>query len=453
MTRAPAPAASVPAVPVDVRRWHLAVVAAYAASGLAFSSWVSRVPALRTDLDLTPAGVGLLLLCMTLASFASVSASGLIVIRLGSARTIQAGSVLVGAGLVLLGLGASVFQSPVAAAAGFAVIGLGTASWNTASNVEGAAVERALKRFIMPRLHGSFSLGTVAGAILGAWAAAVGVPLAWHLGIAGVVVAGAVVTAGTFLRADVARREREAGAAAGGARTHDGGPVAAGERAPSSVLAAAEGETAAAEAAAPAAADSPGGRAQVAAAWRDRRTVLLGVMVLGLALAEGAAGDWVALALADGYGVSQAAGAAGYSVFVCAMAAGRFLGTPVLNRHGRVTALRVCGILALVGLALFVLAPALWLAFAGLVVWGLGASLGFPVGMSAAADDPVHAAARVSVVSTIGYGAFLCGPPLLGFVAEFTGVRYSLLTVLLFVVISVALAGQAARRTVAPVTA
>jgi fucose permease len=449
MARVPA-AAQAAAVPQEVRRWHLAVVAAYAASGLAFSSWVSRVPALRTDLDLTPGGVGLLLLCMTLASFASVSASGLIVIRLGSARTIQTGSVLVGAGLVLLGLGASVARSPVVAAAGFAVIGLGTASWNTASNVEGAAVERALKRFIMPRLHGSFSIGTVAGAVLGAWAAAASVPLAWHLGIAGVVVAGAVVTAGTFLRADIARRDREAGRSLGSAQTHDGERGAAGERAPSSVLATAEGEPGTVGARG---AEAAGGRAQVAAAWRDRRTVLLGVMVLGLALAEGAAGDWVALALADGYGVSQATGAAGYSVFVCAMAAGRFLGTPVLNRHGRVTALRACGVLALVGLATFVLAPALWLAFAGLVVWGLGASLGFPVGMSAAADDPVHAAARVSVVSTIGYGAFLCGPPLLGFVAEFTGVRYSLLTVLLFVVVSVVLAGQAARRAGIPATA
>jgi fucose permease len=420
-------------VAAEVRRWHLAVIAAYGASGVAFSSWVSRVPALRTDLGLSPAGVGLLLLCMTLASFASVSASGLVVLRIGSARTIQAGSLLVGAGLLTLGLGATVVRSPVAAAVGFAVIGLGTASWNTASNVEGAAVERALRKFIMPRLHGAFSLGTVLGAVVGTWAAAAAVPLAWHLGAAGVIVAGSVVTAGTFLRAD-----RAAGTA------HDGGIPAAGEPSPSSVL------TPPAEADGAAGTDpggaGPGGRAQVAAAWRDRRTVLLGVMVLGLALAEGAAGDWVALALADGYGVSQAVGAVGYSVFVCAMATGRFLGTPVLNRHGRVTALRACGVLALIGLALFVLAPALWLAFAGLVVWGLGASLGFPVGMSAAADDPLHAAARVSVVSTIGYGAFLCGPPLLGFVAEFTGVRYSLLTVLLFVVVSVALAGQAARR-------
>ena len=189
----------------------------------------------------------------------------------------------------------------------------------------------------------------------------------------------------------------------------------------------------------------------MAAAWRDRRTLLLGAMVLGLALAEGAAGDWVALALSDGYRVSQAAGAGGYSVFVAAMAAGRFLGTPILNRHGRVAALRACAVLAILGLGLFVLAPTLWLAYAGLVLWGFGASLGFPVGMSAAADDPATAAARVSVVSTVGYGAFLCGPPLIGFVAEFTGVRYGLSTVLVFVLVSLALAGQAAHRTIARV--
>ncbi|MDQ0258840.1 MFS family permease [Sinomonas atrocyanea] len=213
-------------MPAEVRRWHLAVIVAYGASGVAFSSWVSRVPALRSDLGLSPGGVGLLLLCMTLASFASVSASGLVVIRLGSARTIQAGSILVGAGLLALGLGASVARSPVAAAVGFAVIGLGTASWNTASNVEGAAVERALRRFIMPRLHGAFSLGTVLGAVVGTWAAAAAVPLAWHLGAAGIVVAGAVAVAGTFLRAD-----RAAGTA------HDGAVPAAGEHPPSSVLA------------------------------------------------------------------------------------------------------------------------------------------------------------------------------------------------------------------------
>ena len=59
----------------------------------------------------------------------------------------------------------------------------------------------------------------------------------------------------------------------------------------------------------------------------------------------------------------------------------------------------------------------------------MGASLGFPVGMSAASDDPRRAAVRVSVVSTIGYLAFLAGPPFLGFLGNHVGVLHSLLLV------------------------
>ena len=80
----------------------------------------------------------------------------------------------------------------------------------------------------------------------------------------------------------------------------------------------------------------------------------------------------------------------------------------------------------------------------GIVLWGAGAALGFPVGMSAAADDPVRAASRVSVVSTIGYAAFLAGPPLLGFVGDEVGTLKSLLVVAC-VLVPAALAVPAAR--------
>ena len=89
----------------------------------------------------------------------------------------------------------------------------------------------------------------------------------------------------------------------------------------------------------------------------------------------------------------------------------RWFGTTLLDRYGRVAVLRLCAGLSLVGLLIFGLAGPLWLAVVGIVAWGAGAALGFPVGMSAAADDPLRAAARVSVVSTIGYSAFLAGPP------------------------------------------
>jgi fucose permease len=393
-------------------------VVAYAASGLAFASWVSRLPAIRDALDLTPGSIGVLLLCMTLGSFASVSASGLIVLRLGSKRTIRTGSILVGIGLLLAGLGTSLLGSPVATAAGLAIIGLGTGSWNTASNVEGAAVERAVGRHIMPRLHGAFSLGTVAGAGLGAAAAAVSLPVAWHLGAAGVVVAGSVATAASWFRADATPVAGDRSYTPDNFEDLTTGPIP--------VIPAGS-----------ASADEPlDNKRKIAQAWRDRRTLLLGVLVLGLALAEGAAGDWVALALADGHGQTDAAGAAGYGLFVTFMTIGRFAGTVVLDRFGRVPVMRWCAALAVVGLGLFVFAPAPWLAFVGLAVWGLGASLGFPVGMSAAADDPARAAARVSVVSTIGYGAFLCGPPLLGLLAEHVGILHSLLAVMVMLGVS-----------------
>jgi fucose permease len=402
------------------------VAVAYGASGLAFASWVSRLPAIRDGLDLTPGNVGLLLLCMTLGSFVSVSASGLIVLRLGSKRTIRTGSIMVGCGLVMAGFGTSVLATPVAVAIGLAVIGLGTASWNTAANVEGAAVERAVGRHIMPRLHGAFSLGTVAGAGLGAWAAAASVPVFWHLAAAGAVVAVSVTTAAAWFRADVTPIAGDRTYAPDTFEDPSTGPI------PLITPGSGQGE-------------GPGqgssevpldNKRKIAQAWRDRRTLLIGVMVLGLAMAEGAAGDWVALALADGHGQTDAAGAAGYGLFVTFMTIGRFAGTLVLDRFGRVPVMRWCAALAVLGLALFVFASVPWLAFVALAIWGLGASLGFPVGMSAAADDPAKAAARVSVVSTIGYGAFLCGPPLLGLLAEHVGILHSLLAVMVMLVMS-----------------
>ncbi|WP_458109551.1 MFS transporter [Arthrobacter sp. R3-55] len=438
-------------------RWRAAVLASYAASGIAFATWVSRLPAIRDGLNLTPGGIGLLLMCMTVASFISISASGLIVLRLGPKLTTRIGSCMVGAGLVTVGVGTSIAANSLVVAAGLVVLGLGTASWNTASNVEGASLERELERHIMPHLHGAFSLGTVAAAGFGAWAAAIHMPVFWHFLISGVVVTSSVVTATFWFRAEKTAAAATSSTAQSYRSTETDtfqdpstGPLPLITPEPGvTPEPAVTPESAHSQQGAGNAAPPLDNKRLVALAWRDRRTLLIGVLVLGLALAEGAAGDWVALALADGYGQSDAAGAVGYGLFVTFMTIGRFTGTVILDRFGRVVVMRWCSATAVVGLALFVFAPVPWLAFVALAVWGLGASLGFPVGMSSAADDPVHAAARVSVVSTIGYGAFLCGPPLLGLLAEHFGILHSLLAPLALLVVSfflAPLAGQQAAK-------
>ena len=418
----------------QVSAWRNGVVTAYAGSGLVFATWVSRIPAIRDDLGLTPGEIGLMLLCMSLGSFVSVAASGLVVLRLGSKLTTRVSIVIQTIGVLIVGLGATVFADPLVVGAGLVLVGLGTGSWNTSSNIEGAAVERALGRHIMPRLHGAFSIGTVVGAGLGALAASVHVPVAVHLSLVAVAVCIAVLIGAGHYQADKLDSS--------GVMVDLGDSSAVPGTGPIPIITAGTAGTAGTRGTAEslsadkAAAEKKAGKAKIAAAWRDPRTLLLGALVLGLGLAEGAAGDWVALAMVDGYGSTAAIGAVGYGIFVSAMTIGRFAGTVVLDKFGRVSVLRVGAALAVIGLGLFVFAPTAEIALAALVFWGLGSALGFPVAMSAASDDPEHAAARVSVVSTLGYGAFLGGPPLLGLLAEHVGVLHSLLAVLGMLVIA-----------------
>ena len=103
----------------------------------------------------------------------------------------------------------------------------------------------------------------------------------------------------------------------------------------------------------------------------------------------------------------------------------------------------VLGTVGFVIMALFVFAGNLWLAAVGAALWGVGAALAFPMGMSAAADDPRHAAARVAVVSTIGYVAFLAGPPLLGYLGDLTGIHLALLAIGVPILVALLLAGVA----------
>ncbi len=133
-----------------------------------------------------------------------------------------------------------------------------------------------------------------------------------------------------------------------------------------------------------------------------------------------------------------------FAVFVAAMTAVRLGGNELLDRFGRVRVLRASAGISLAGLLVFSLAPTFGVGLVGVVAWGAGAALAFPVGMSAAADDPVRAAARVSVVSSIGYCAFLAGPPLLGLVADHIGIRHTLLLIGIGLLTSIVVARAAA---------
>ena len=385
------------APPREALRARTAVYASFVLNGFALASWVARIPSARDALGLTPGDLGLLLLAGSVGSVGTMPLAGALVMRLGRRRTVTAGGTAVAAGLLVLALAVDGVADVWLAAVGLVVVGAGIAAWDVAMNVEGAAVERRLDRAIMSRFHAGYSFGTVLAAGLAVLLLRLGVPTWLHLSVVAVLAAvGATVTARSFLRTPTAA---EAGSAPQGIGL---------------------------------------GRA-----WREPRTLLIGAMVLSMAFVEGSANDWLAIGLGDGYGTSHDVGVAGFTVFVVAMTVGRLVGPVLLDRFGRVASLRGCAALAVAGVLLFVLAPSVPLAFAGAAVWGVGASLGFPLGMSAAADEEVNAAARVSVVSSVGYAAFLAGPPLLGQLGDHVGVLSALLAAAVAAALALALSGVA----------
>lgn len=364
---------------VQEAAWGVAGV--FALNGVAFAVHASRIPTYKAQLGLNDSSMGALLLFLSVGAILGLPLAGSVSTRFGSVRTVVGGSVLVTAGLVLLGLGADVLDLYWMAGVGYFLIGLGSGTWDVAMNLEGTVVEQRLGRSIMPWFHAAFSAATVVVALVAAGLIALGLPAWVQLTVAAVLLTPSTWwSTRSFL--------------------------------PGAVPTEAERE------------DKP----SALSAWTEPRTLMIGLVVMAAGLTEGAANDWIALAMVDGHGLSEAFGTLGLAVFLGFMTVGRLLGTGALDRRGRVPVLLTLFALAAAGCLLVVFGGPV-LAFFGAALWGIGASLGFPVGFSAASDDPVHASARVSVVSTIGYTAFLAGPPLLGFLSDQVGILNSLLAV------------------------
>jgi MFS family permease len=350
-------------------------------SGAVFGTWVSRLPAVSDRLDASTAELGLALLMPGVGSLLSMPLVGRACGRWGSRRVVTAAAL---PGIAVLPLLAAVGSVPALAAV-LGCFGLSYGAWDVAMNVHGSAVERAAGRAWMPRYHACWSVGGIAGSGLGALAARSGLEVQTHFLLAAGAAALVLLLAVPAFVDD--RRLASAG---------------------------------------------PAGRAGAPPRGRlfTPRLVAIGAVTAGATCLEGAAADWLALYLRDARAVPDAGAAAGYTAFAVAMAAGRFAGTPVIERLGRATAVRLASGLTALGLLATVLLPSVAGAYLGAVVWGLGVALVFPAAMSAGGEVPGRSADGIATVSTIGYAGFLVGPPAVGFLAGVAGLGGGLLALL-----------------------
>jgi fucose permease len=388
----------------DALRRRLALFALFFVPGLSISSWVTRTPAIRDLLEASTAEVGLVLLGLSVGSMAGILSSGPLVARFGTRPIMLLGTVLIVLSMPTIGLGSSIGESMVVTA-GLFLFGVGMGGGEVAINVEGADVEQVLDRSVLPALHGFFSLGTVIGASAGIIFTATDFPVVNHLLIVGTVALVILLVAIRPISPNVGKTERD-----------DTIGVS----------------------------EAKGGLGSL---LRDGRLLIIGAVVLAMALAEGTANDWLPLVMVDGHGFDAALGSAIYAVFAASMTIGRFCGGWFIARYGRATVLCASAIAGVAGLVVVIFVDNQIAAGAAVILWGLGASLGFPVALSAAGASGTDSAARVSFVATLGYVAFLVGPPVLGFLGEEHGLRGALIVPLVLVAVAAFLAPHITART------
>lgn len=361
----------------------------FALPGVAFATWISRTAAARDILGVSNAEMGWILFGLSVGSIIGLLSASHFIDCKGARDVIIGSMFFIIVGLLCLGINIY-FVSSIGAFGSLLVFGIGYGLAEVSLNVEGSSIEQKLGTTLLPKFHGFFSVGTLVGALSGSVAASLHIPILYQFLAILVVFLLLVCMVYRFLPNGTGKKEKSRNKK----------------------------------------------RAKRTSLRMEKKVLLIGLFVLGMAFAEGSANDWLPIVMVDGHQQSVVTGSIMYTIFVLAMTLARMCSSYFLDQFGRVAVIRATIIMAIIGISIVIFGSNSYFLAVGVLLWGIGAALGFPIGLSAAGDDRENATSNVATVSIIGYTAFLVGPPFLGILGESFGIRNALLAVLLFVLLS-----------------
>jgi len=372
------------------RTTTLAIFGVFFFESSVIGQWIPRIPDIKTALALSDGALGLALLSMPLGTLIGFSVAGKIIESTGL-RTACRVFMPVWA---LLFIGPALAQTFFQLSIALVISGVAVGMIETAMNTEAARIEKASGKRLMSRCHGFWSLGTMIGALTGGALAHWGLSTQTHfmivmplIGVCGFLAATALPvlpsTAYTVLPDGV----------------HDDPAQVSAPKAASKLI-----------------------------RLPERAILLLCVMPLGIMMVEGAFIDWSAVFMRDIMAAGPWLIAITYSSFSIVMASVRLFGDTLANRYGDLLIVRVSGVAATLGIALFALAPSTPWAFVAAALSGAGVAIVFPLAVTAAANRPGrNSADSVAALNMISFSAFLIAPPIIGFLSEAFGLRIALL--------------------------
>ncbi len=365
--------------------------------GMLLATFLSRVPSVTELLHVSTGRFAILMLTGAMGALVGLLVTGYLVARLGTRSVLWWSSFGYLAAFVVAAVAVGIGSQPLFALGQFFVSFM-FAFTNVSMNAEAANLERWLGKAIMPHFHAAFSVGMAIGLALGAVVSHFDVAPTLHFIVIAVILT--VVRLGIIPAAVVHGEPQREGLAAG-----LGGPF----------------KTARNE-------------------YRERRIIMIGLIVFAASTIEGAAATWSSLAIVQGFSTTEAIGDIFYWVFLIAMVSTRGLGAQIIEKYGRVMSLRISAVSVFVGVLMFAFGPSyVWVGI-GMVLWGLGAGLGVPIGISAASDNPKRAAASVAAVSSFATIAGLVMPQVIGQLGNIMPLREALTVVVLGAIISFVIA-------------
>jgi predicted MFS family arabinose efflux permease len=369
--------------------WSTASATLFFARAFLFSTWVSRGPEVQELLGFNDLEFGIFTMLYAVGGLLGIFFASFLVKRFGS-RMIAALGFSMGAAS-LMGIGLSVELGMILVSSLLLVaIGTPMAIEDFVGNYEGNAADRKSKRSIFPAIHGAYGVGMLGGAAVSGWAIDQGIGLAGHYFVTGLFVAAISVAAGILLPSRPPTTETSAKASTKG---------------------------------------------QTKKVWTEKRSLLIAIVGFSFIMAEMSAGTWVPIAL-TGSGYSGSEAAIMFGIFWIAITAGRLVGGFVVDAVGRSRTILFSALLAASGIAVFIAQDLINMPLLGLILWGLGIAMGFPMSVASMGDQESMAPARINMIITVVYISSITVGPALGTLGEFAGLYVAFGIPLVFMLIA-----------------
>ncbi|MGF1923107.1 MAG: MFS transporter [Bacteroidia bacterium] len=357
--------------PYSKKRVRFAISLFYFGQGIVFASWASRIPDLKSLLNLSDAALGSVLLALPIGQLVTMPISGRLTTRYGSRRVLTLAAPLYALALTILALATAGWQLAIF----LFLLGVSGNLCNISLNTQGVAGETYYGKPIMTSFHGAWSIGGFTGALIGLLMINLHLaPLTHFWMIAGVVWIHIFIN----YRYLIAKQK----------------PT---EKAKTKLFTKPQGVL-----------------------------VQLGIIGFCSMATEGAMFDWSGVYFKDIVKAPHSLVILGYASFMIMMASGRFLGDKVIARFGRKRSLQVSGIIISSGMFISVLFPFIVPATIGFMMVGIGVSGIVPMVYSiAGSNTKVAPGIALAMVSGVSYFGFLMGPPLIGYISALSSLQYS----------------------------